>query len=315
VDDQSTDETLAIATTFQHHCADSRLKILAGQPRPVGETWVGKNWACAQAVEKATGDYLLFIDADVRLQPGAIAAALQAAQQEQIDLLTCGPAILCGCLAEWIVQPLMFTIILVGFNFDAVNDPKTDSAFAAGPFMFFRRSAYEQIGGHRAVAQEVVEDVELSRLIKFKGLKLRFVSGSDFVAVRMYQNWAALWEGWTKNLYLGSQRNFWGTINFIFLMVLLCTVPWMLLVLLTIQFFLTGLNLWQMGAIALSLLCIVLQYISRQIGSKESKIPPNYWWLTPIGGLVIGAIAIASIIKTETGWGWTWRGRSLKQIE
>jgi hypothetical protein len=313
IDDQSTDETLAIALSLQQSLHDPRLKVLAGRPRPEGEVWVGKNWACVQAVEQATGDFLLFIDADVRLQPGAIAATVQAMDQQQIDLLSFGPAILCGCLAEWLVQPLMFSIILVGFNFAKVNDPKTDTAFAAGPFMCFRRTAYEAIGGHRAVGDQVVEDVELARRIKAKGLKLRFLSGSEWVAVRMYQSWRSLWEGWTKNLYLGSQRNFPKTVLFIGLILLLCTVPWGVLLGVGLKGWLWGWAATDSWTAFLSLMAIALHYDLRRVGEQESKIPPRYWWLTGVGGLIVAAIAIASIIKTETGWGWTWRGRQLKR--
>ena len=313
VDDQSTDETLAIAHSLQQQRHDPRLKVLAGQPKPAGEAWVGKNWACTQAAEQANGEFLLFLDADVRLKPGAIETTTHAAQQEQIDLLSCGPAIICGCLAEWLVQPLIISTILVGFNFQAVNDPKTETAFAAGPFMFFRRSAYEKMGGHRAVANEVVEDVELARRVKSSGLKLRYVLGSELAAVQMYRSWSALWEGWTKNLYVGSGRNLGAMLSFIALILLVCTVPWLVLLVALVKFFLVGLSLWEGGTIALSIVTIGLQYDVRRRGAIVSQIQLRYWWLTGLGGVLVGAIALGSIIKTETGWGWTWRGRSLKE--
>lgn len=314
VDDQSTDKTLAIANSLQQQRQDPRLKVLAGQPKPAEEVWVGKNWACTQAAERASGEFLLFLDADVRLKPGAIETAVQEAQQERIDLLSCVPSIICGCLAEWLVQPLIVNTILVGFNFQAVNDPKTERAFAAGPFMFFRRSAYDKIGGHRAVASEVVEDVELSRRVKLSGLKLRYLLGSELAAVRMYRSWNALWEGWTKNLYVGSGRNLGGMLSFIALILLVCTVSWVVLAVLLVKLFWVGLSLLEGTAIALSIIIIGLQYDVRRRSATVSQIPPRYWWLTGVGGVLVGAIALGSIIKTETGWGWTWRGRSLKQV-
>lgn len=313
VDDQSTDATWAIAQAVQHEVNDPRLALLAGQPRPEGETWLGKNWACAQGADKATADYLLFMDADVRLQPGAIEAAIAQAKREQTDLLSCGPAIRCGCLAEWLVQPLMFSLIVLGFDFERVNDPQDERAFAAGPFMLFRRHAYDAIGGHRAVASQVVEDVELARLIKRSSLRLRFVSGSAFVTVRMYRNWAALWEGWTKNIYLGSQRNLIGTLSMALIMLLICTAPWVLLLVLMVKAGTIGVRAIDGLTLALTLLTIGLHYGLRRVGERDSKMPTRYWWLTGMGGVLVAAIAIGSIIKTETGWGWTWRGRVLKQ--
>ena len=312
VDDQSTDETGAIVQSLQQRLNDPRLNFLSGHARPNGEIWVGKNWACTQASEIATGDFLLFLDADVRLKPGAIEAALQTAEQEKIDLLTCGPAITCGCLAEWLVQPLMLTVILVGFKAEEVNDPTSETAFAAGPFMLFRRSAYDCLGGHRAVADQVVEDVELARLTKRNGLTLRLLSGINFLSVQMYRSWGALWEGWTKNLYQASNRNLPSTLLFAVYMALVFGIPWLVLVVLLIKAVFIPLQLFDWGAIALSTITIGVHYRIRQLISQSAHIPPRYWWLTGGGGFALAAIAIASIIKTETGWGWTWRGRSLK---
>ena len=93
VDDRSTDDTKAIGQTLQQQPGDPRLKILAGQPRPANQYWAGKNCAGSQAVQVATGDFLLFIDADVRPGPGAIATAIATAETEKIDLFTCMPAL------------------------------------------------------------------------------------------------------------------------------------------------------------------------------------------------------------------------------
>ncbi|WNZ24572.1 glycosyltransferase [Leptolyngbya sp. NK1-12] len=312
VNDQSSDSTWAIAQALQQRLNDPRLHLLQGQPRPTGEVWMGKNWACTQAVEQTTSEFLLFLDADVRLQPGAIETAVQTMQQEQLDLLSCAPAIECGCLAEWLVQPLIISTILIGFNFEAVNDPKTDTAFAAGPFMLFRRSAYDKIGGHRAVADQVVEDVELARRIKFTGLRLKFILGRELATVRMYRSGAALWEGWTKNFYLATQRNLTGSLLFVGLLLLICTVPWLGLLIGLSQIALDGWTSVWVGILMSAASVIALQYDARRQLYPVTGIAPNYWYLMGLGGVAVAAVAIGSIIKTETGWGWTWRGRPLK---
>jgi cellulose synthase/poly-beta-1,6-N-acetylglucosamine synthase-like glycosyltransferase len=311
IDDQSTDETLAIAQAFQSEHPDPRLQVIAGQPRPDVESWAGKNWACHQAIQHALGDYLLFIDADVRLKPGAIAAALRYAQQQETDLLSCGPEVVCGCFAEWLVQPLILNVIMVGFQFDQVNDPASQTAFAAGPFMLFRRAAYETIGGHRAVADQVVEDVELARLVKSKGLRLRYVLGIPLASVQMYRNWKSLWEGWTKNLYLGSQRDFPKTVLFMGIVLLVCTLPWVLLLVALLNLAIAP-SLLHGITLALAIAMVSIHYVLRWDDYKAFGLPTTYWWLTGLGGLAVVAIALASVIKTETGWGWTWRGRSLQ---
>ncbi|MEG4027012.1 MULTISPECIES: glycosyltransferase family 2 protein [unclassified Microcoleus] len=323
VDDRSTDDTLAIAQTLQQHLNDPRLKILAGQPRPTNQYWAGKNWACAQAVQIATGDFLLFIDADVRLKPGAIETAIATAETEKIDLFTCMPALVCECLAEWLVQPIMFNHLAVCYDFTAVNDPsKTDSAFAGGPFMLFRRSAYEKIGGHEAVAGEIVEDVELARRIKRAGLKLGLYSGSDLASVRMYRSWSALWEGWTKNLYLGANRS-WGLMVYMAaIMFFIYPMPWIGLFIILKQIisvfplsssvFSLPSSFFLLPSSFLVIIVIWQHYNLRRLGAEISECPTKYWWLGGLGGALVAAMAIGSAIKTETGWGWTWRGRTLQ---
>jgi glycosyltransferase involved in cell wall biosynthesis len=314
VDDQSTDATCAIAQAWATaHGSDPGfpVTVLAGQDRPTNTTWAGKNWACFQGAELAKGRMLLFLDADVRLKPG-VAAAFQTMDRERLDLLTLIPEITCGCLAEWIVQPLVVSLLLSGFDFTEVNDPNSDAAFAAGHFMLFRRAAYDQLGGHRAVANQPVEDVELARLMKPAGLRLKFMAGREVASVWMYRSWGTLWEGWTKNWHLGSRRNFAVTRLSVVIMLLACAVPWLGGVVLLGH----GLGTQTVTILdgvggAIALWSIVLHYRLRQAIQSVVGIPLRYWWLTGVGGLVVSAIAVASIIKTETGWGWTWRGRSL----
>lgn len=312
VDDESHDRTFEIAQSLQARLNDPRLKLLQGQPRPQDQRWMGKNWACVQGAQQAQGDFLLFLDADVRLKPGAIAVAVQTIQAEQLDLLTLCPEIICDCLAEWLVQPIIVGLLMVGFPFTAVNDPTDPAAFASGQFMLFRRDAYQKLGGHHAVAAEVVEDVELARRSKQQGLKLKYALGHDLASVRMYSSLAAIWEGWTKNWYLGSGRNLSVTLQAAIMTFWLCSVPWLGMLFFLVQGMFVGWH-W-IGSIGLiiALTAILLQYGWRLPVREVAGIPSRYWWLTGFGGALVASIAIASIIKTETGWGWTWRGRALQ---
>ena len=312
VDDQSSDDTLLLAQSLQELLKDSRLHVLPGQPRPAEETWVGKNWACCQGFEQAKGDFLLFIDADVRLKPQAIETAVQKAQLEASDLLSLAPAITCGCLAEWLVQPLMVNNLAVGQDFQAVNDPQTDVAFAAGPFMLFRRTAYEKLGGHRAVANQVVEDVELARRTKAAGLRLSYLLGGEFVSVRMYRSFSALWEGWTKNLYMGAQRNIKPMFDLAAAMLIIYPLPWLCLLAVSYKSAVGIVSWLDLIAAGLAIVAIFFHYYLRVLSSQVSQLPLNYWWLGSVGGTIIAAMALVSVFKTETGWGWTWRGRTLK---
>jgi glycosyltransferase involved in cell wall biosynthesis len=316
-DDESTDQTAALARTIA--AIDPRVQVLTVPPRPTTAIWRGKNWACAQAVEQATGEYWLFIDADVRLTPRAIATALTEAQTHQADLLSLAPEVVLGCLSEWLVQPLMLSMIAIGNQFDAVNDPdRPDKAFAAGPFMLFRRSGYQAIGGHAAIAADPVEDMALAKRIKQSGLKLRYMLSLGVTQVRMYQNFAALWEGWTKNYYLGANRDVGAVLYSVMAVFFVFVMPWVGLLAVAIgrlngyadrPLLHGGLGFWLVTL--LSLIALIWQYQMRASTAQLLDQPLRYWALSWLGGGILMAIAIVSMIKTETGWGWTWRGRSL----
>lgn len=310
VDDQSTDRTLEILQTLQAQLVDPRLNILSGLPRPNGQNWTGKNWACQQGANCARGNFLLFIDADVRLKQKAISAVVQIALDRQLDFLTCVPTIVCGSLIEWLVQPLMFINLIVTFNSEAVKDSTTKTTYALGPFLLFRSSSYHAIGGHQAVADQPAEDVALARKIKHQGFRLQQFLGTELASLRMYQNWASLWEGWTKILYVGAQRNVSLMLLLVVVMLLTYTIPWISLMVAMFQCLQASTTLHYLE-FGLAGLAILLQYWIRQTSAHALGTSTKYWWLQGVGGLLVAVLAIASVIKTETGWGWTWRGRKL----
>ena len=121
VDDESSDAT--VDNALRAGSAAPHFRLIQAGPRPVKERWVGKNWACSKAVEQLSSEWLLFIDADVRLKPDALKRALAQALDEQADLLSLAPRLSCGCLAEWMVQPIMASLLGLGFPILETNDP------------------------------------------------------------------------------------------------------------------------------------------------------------------------------------------------
>jgi glycosyltransferase involved in cell wall biosynthesis len=311
IDDRSSDQTWAILQAMARDRQDPRLHLIAGSPRPVGENWQGKNWACVQGVEQAPGDYLVFIDADVRLCRGAIETLLNTMTQQRVDFLNCIPALVCGSLVEWLVQPLIFMNLLVSLNSDAMRDPRNKTAYAAGPIMAFRRSVYAAIGGHRGVGDRVAEDVALARLVKQAGFKSQYWLGAKIARLRMYQNWSALWEGWTKVLYVGADRSVAMMLLLGGLMLLLYSVPGGVAI--ALAFHATHWTWTDLGLLTLMLGALGLHYQMRHSIAQALDSQTKYWWLQGFGGILVAGMAIASVLKTETGWGWTWRGRQLKE--
>jgi len=149
----------------------------------------------------ARGAWLCFTDADTVHAPESIARAVAFAEAHGLDLLSLTSRQLTASFWERVVQPVVFGLLDQWYPLDRVNDPVTPLAAANGIFILAARDAYEAVGGHRAVAGEVVEDVALARRVKAAGRRIAFVDGTDLVAARMYTGFGALRRGWVKNLY------------------------------------------------------------------------------------------------------------------
>ncbi|WP_320668127.1 glycosyltransferase family 2 protein [Prochlorococcus sp. MIT 1307] len=314
VDDGSTDKTVEIVKNIQRKLdiPKKKLEIIKAGPRPTNERWVGKNWPCSRAIKQSKSTWLLFLDADVELANDTLKRALEQAIKGKCDLLSLAPRITCSCMAEWMVQPIIACLLAIGFPISKTNNPDSLEAFAAGPFMLFRQEAYNAIGGHSKVAGEVVEDIALARLIKSSGYKLSFLLGLDALDIRMYSNLSNLWEGWSKNWFLGLDRNITKALLASLIVFWMFSIPWIMFPIVAIKAILnSSINGLYFTSLIMSITSISGQLAIRKWCEIKFNFPTKYWYLMGIGGIIIGCIGPASVVKTMTGKGWTWKGRSL----
>jgi glycosyltransferase involved in cell wall biosynthesis len=198
VDDQSTDCTAVILVELAARI--SKLKILHTRALPSG--WVGKNYAVALGADVAQGDWLLFTDADTCHMPGSTRRALADAVDHNAVLVSYSPEQELGSFWERVLIPFVYCRLSAKFSFALVNNPKLPDAAANGQFLMILRDVYQKVGGHAAIASEVLEDVALARRVKQAGYQIYFTAPMGIIRTRMYRGFRALWEGWTKNLYL-----------------------------------------------------------------------------------------------------------------
>jgi glycosyltransferase involved in cell wall biosynthesis len=196
VNDQSTDGTARVLA--QLAAKEPKLQVLDAGPLPAG--WVGKNHAAWQGALRAGERWLLFTDADAQHLPGSAARALADAATSGAVMVSYSPAQESHTWWERALIPFVFCRLSELYSYAAVNDPQSPAAAANGQYLLVRRDAYDAIGGHAAVSGEVLEDVGLARGAKAAGLGLYFAPGAEIACVRMYSNFRAMWEGWTKNL-------------------------------------------------------------------------------------------------------------------
>jgi hypothetical protein len=195
VDDGSTDGTA------EQVPGDGRVTLVRASPPPAG--WLGKPNACAQGVAAAVdAEVLVFVDADVRLMPDAVASAVALLDDSGLDLVSPWPRQLAGSPAERLVQPLQQWLwaTLLPLRV-AERSPRPSLAAANGQFLVVRRAAYERAGGHGAVRGEVIEDIALLRAVKAAGGRGVVVDGSTLAACRMYDGWAGVRDGYGKSLW------------------------------------------------------------------------------------------------------------------
>ncbi len=194
VEDSSTDRTGAVI--------DARSpRVRRVSPPPLPDGWVGKNWACWNGARAATGDWILFEDADVRTHPAAVRTALEWAEREHADLASIGPAVEMKSFWERVVLPFYVQVVLTYFRTPHVNRARSKSAMANGQFWLTPRRDYYAIGGHEAVRSVVLEDVAIARRYRAAGRALRFAWAPTLAQTRMYRNRPEMFEGLLKNVH------------------------------------------------------------------------------------------------------------------
>lgn len=193
VDDHSSDGTAACAQEFG-------VTVIAGAPLPVG--WTGKAWACAQGAERATGDVLVFLDADTEPEPQLL-EWLVARQEQCGGLISVQPYHRTGRVVEKL-SAFFNLIAVMATGLGSIN-PRAKRTGAFGACLATSAADYEQAGGHEAARASVLEDVALANAYASAGLPVDTTTGRKSIAFRMYpMGVRQMVEGWGKNFASGA---------------------------------------------------------------------------------------------------------------
>jgi glycosyltransferase involved in cell wall biosynthesis len=212
LNDNSTDETAQIVYDFTQ--SNPKIKLLNGKGLPKG--WLGKNWACHQLAQEAKGDYFLFVDADVSIQPKLIESGIAELEKQNLTLLSIFPDQIFGTWGEKIAVPIMHYLLLTLLPLPFVRwFPQASFAAANGQFMLFKAEVYRKFQFHEQVKREVTEDIETVRFIKENGLKSGVYLGNSLVFCRMYRGYSEVVDGFSKNLLAGFGNSAIGLVGFL----------------------------------------------------------------------------------------------------
>jgi chlorobactene glucosyltransferase len=302
VDDQSTDSTPSILDEF---AADPRLRVISGQPLPEG--WKGKPWAMAQGAAVAQGEWLLFTDADTVHAPVALASAIYDAVERGADLFTFAPCIVLAGPGERLIMPIVFLGISTFYHPIFVNNPRNPTAIANGQYILVRRPVYDAVGGIDSVRDAIGEDLEFGKLVKRSGYRLWLTNGQDLMRVRMYQNFAEVWEGWRKNVLLSMRKQPVMGVMQLGSLVIGGILPFALFAFYlqaTLRNRTAGQNL------ALSSIQIAALLAMKRRVDQILELPVGWAVTFPVGIVLFTLILLDSLRRLISGEGVTWKGRA-----
>jgi chlorobactene glucosyltransferase len=305
VDDASTDATPAILADLQHSRPNGdRLRV--EHVRELPEGWAGKPHALHVGAGAATGEWLLFTDADTRHAPEALRTAVAIAQDRDLDLLSYGTRQELPDFWGRVLMPMAYMGISMMYAPDAVNDPKSSVAIANGQFILIRRATYEALGGYAApsLRATVVDDRDLAVAVKRATGKLAMVDGRHLVRTRMYHGLREHFDGWSKNAYVGSRG------GPLFYLAMIAGLP--LATLGPFALLLHGLWYRNRTATASGALATAALLAYRVKLDEELGVPRRYAITHPLAGAVFSGILLRSLWRKLSGRGVTWRGRTIR---
>jgi chlorobactene glucosyltransferase len=303
LDDHSSDGTLHTLRRISSTPFGAKLRILEGRELPAG--WHGKAWACQQLGEAASGELLLFTDADTRHRPDALSRAVEAMRRSGAGMLSLTPAQEMASFWEKLIVPLVYHILFSYLPLAMVSkSPSPAFCYAIGQFILFRRETYDKIGGHRSVCDNIVEDVWLCKAVKRSGGKVAAFDGTDVVSCRMYRGFGELWQGFSKNLFAGLGNSVPGFVALMALVALLYLAPYGFLV----SSALHG-NI-SLGTFWLPLAQVVVALVIRIIIAMKFDQPLSSALLHAFSQVMLLLIAFNSFRLTIFGKGPEWKGRN-----
>lgn len=297
-DDHSTDRTAEVVGGLG--ARDARVRLIP--PHPLPDDWYGKTFACSQLAAEAQGEWLLFLDADAILRPGAADRIVGEAVRRNLTFLSCWPGLEMVGFWERVFLPMLNHVVFTLFPAPlSVTMDLPALGLAHGACILARRDEYFRVGGHAPVRGELFEDTALARVWREAGLRGLCLDGQDVVRVRMYDSLAAIWAGFQKIAFpaFRHETSFWLFVAFhLVVFVLPFAAAPVLLAGGTVSR-----PAWGAAAAAL---------LSRAVQARRFRHPAWSILLHPLAEGALVAVAVSSWYKCRAGGGIVWKGRTYR---
>ena len=291
VDDDSTDATLAVASEFD------AIIVRTGGLQP---GWTGKNYACHLGAMAATGDWLLFTDADTDHAPLSLASILGYALDRNLEAVSVLVGQECHSFWERVLVPFAYQQYFVGVPGAQVNQPRYTTLLANGQYFLIRREVYERLGGHEAVRNSLAEDIRLADRLKTHGARYGVARAEPLVRARAYRSLADIMTGFSKNSFqflgLDLRRG-----ALVILSVILASLTPSLISL--------GLQPDHDTILLLAGYSYAFLALGLMGWDRLFRVPAWYGLLQPFSAVVFILIAVRSALRSLLGWGVVWKGR------
>jgi len=304
INDSSTDSTGDIIKKY----SEKFPKVISVDAKPKPDGWIGKNWACIEGYKKASGDLLLFTDADTVHTSSVISLAVSHLLSLELDVLTVIPRMLCLDKITKITLPMISTFLHTRFSALRVNDTSKNTGYFFGSFFIIKKSTYDSVGTHESVKGELVEDGALGRKVKESGFKMRMVRGEHLVDAVWARDMPTLWNALKRlmiPLYLQNAKiavaSFFGVLFLLFMAFPILGY--------SIIFF----NSTDSFLILFVISCIAstLVYIGGILDATRGlDLKIKYSLFAPVGSFIVVCGFLAGLIQAKSKTAVSWRGRT-----
>ena len=258
--------------------------------------WLGKTHAMWTAANQATGEWLLFTDADVLFKPDSVRRALAYAEAEPADHVVLFPRMIMKRPGEYMMIAFFQTMFMFGHRPWKVADPSTDDHMGVGAFNLVRRRVYDAVGTYEALRMEVLDDMKLGKVVKNAGFAQRNVFGGDLISIRWGHGAFGIMNNLTKNFFAVLSFQWWRTVISAIGLAFLNFGPF------------AGIWLahgWARLPYAVALGSMFLIYVGI---SRRSAVPPYYFLLHPVSTAMFIYTLLRSMVLTLWIDGIVWRG-------